>query len=219
MNAEELPKTLYRLRPIKTVKEYKELEKQEIHFSSFKELNDPMEGFLNFYWKGDEIVWKNFFKNFITSLFVLNYWFRFFNENGSLNNKPIWIPQDINDIDFLRNKKELKILFDHFFCDHSVSKLMKHLLLKKDNIYIQEIIFILNLIVLELQQNINLSINNLNLIKYNEASITYYIDKNDISFKKENILRLKWLIENNRNIFFETEEKCIFKIYCYRFFI
>ncbi|MNK83950.1 hypothetical protein D3C87_1037870 [compost metagenome] len=47
---------------------FNELEKQEIYFASPKELNDPMEGFKDIFWKGDDIVWKNFFINYIKSL-------------------------------------------------------------------------------------------------------------------------------------------------------
>lgn len=45
-----------------------ELEKQEIYFASPNELNDPMEGFSNIVFKGDEIVWHNFFKHYLMCL-------------------------------------------------------------------------------------------------------------------------------------------------------
>ncbi len=45
-----------------------ELEKQEIYFASLSELNDPMEGFNNVVFKGDEILWYNFFKHYIECL-------------------------------------------------------------------------------------------------------------------------------------------------------
>ena len=45
--------------------EYQELEKQAIYFASPDELNDPMEGFRDIVWRGDKIVWTNFFKNYI----------------------------------------------------------------------------------------------------------------------------------------------------------
>ena len=47
---------------------YQELEKQEIYFASPEELNDPMEGFRDVYWQGDEIVWRNLLKNYIFCL-------------------------------------------------------------------------------------------------------------------------------------------------------
>ena len=45
--------------------EYQELEKQAIYFASPDELNDPMEDFRDIVWRGDKIVWTNFFKNYI----------------------------------------------------------------------------------------------------------------------------------------------------------
>lgn len=45
-----------------------ELAKQEIYFASPSELNDPMEGFSNIVFKGDKIVWHNFFKHYFICL-------------------------------------------------------------------------------------------------------------------------------------------------------
>lgn len=47
---------------------YKELENQEIYFASPSEQNDPMEGYHEIYFQGDEIVWTNFFKNYLILL-------------------------------------------------------------------------------------------------------------------------------------------------------
>lgn len=47
---------------------HKELENQEIYFASPSEQNDPMEGYHEIYFQGDEIVWTNFFKNYLILL-------------------------------------------------------------------------------------------------------------------------------------------------------
>jgi len=47
---------------------FHELERQEIFFSDLKSLNDPMEGFMKFFWKGDKIVWENFLKHYLLCL-------------------------------------------------------------------------------------------------------------------------------------------------------
>ncbi|MEM5720267.1 DUF2971 domain-containing protein [Proteus mirabilis] len=44
------------------------MEKQEIYFASLDQLNDPMEGYRKYYWKGDKIVWENLFKHYILCL-------------------------------------------------------------------------------------------------------------------------------------------------------
>ncbi|MHC1753002.1 DUF2971 domain-containing protein [Humidesulfovibrio sp.] len=72
-----MTKYLYRYRPIKAVlDEFHELENQEIYFSTTDELNDPMEGFKDIFWLGDEIVWRNFTKHYILcALQTANYCF------------------------------------------------------------------------------------------------------------------------------------------------
>jgi hypothetical protein len=46
-----------------------ELDSQEIYFASPAELNDPMEGFKDLYWQGDEIVWRNLIRHYALCLF------------------------------------------------------------------------------------------------------------------------------------------------------
>ena len=60
---------LYRYRSVKQLLgEFQELEKQEIYFCPPRDLNDPMEGFMDLYWSGDEIVWRNLLKHYILCL-------------------------------------------------------------------------------------------------------------------------------------------------------
>ncbi|WP_165909728.1 DUF2971 domain-containing protein [Variovorax guangxiensis] len=63
-----VPKFLYRFRPLKRLLENGELEKQEIYFAAPSQLNDPMEGFRDLFWKGDRIVWENLFKHYLRCL-------------------------------------------------------------------------------------------------------------------------------------------------------
>ena len=66
MNTPTPPNTLYRFRSIDALLDkYHELEKEHIYFASPEELNDPMEGFRDIVWKGDRIVWENFFKHYV----------------------------------------------------------------------------------------------------------------------------------------------------------
>ena len=62
----EMTEYFYRYRPIKAVlDDFHELENLEIYFSTTDELNDPMEGFKDLFWLGDEIVWRNLLKHYI----------------------------------------------------------------------------------------------------------------------------------------------------------
>ena len=59
----------YRFRSLRHIlSEYQELEKQEIYFAILAELNDPMEGFTDIFWQGDEIVWENLFRHYVVCL-------------------------------------------------------------------------------------------------------------------------------------------------------
>ena len=52
----------------KLVGEFQELEEQAIYFADAEELNDPAEGFRDLYWQGDQIVWTNLFRHYISCL-------------------------------------------------------------------------------------------------------------------------------------------------------
>lgn len=53
--------------------EHQELKKQEIYFASPEQLNDPMEGLQDIFWRGDKIVWENFFKHYVFCLYVTDF--------------------------------------------------------------------------------------------------------------------------------------------------
>lgn len=60
---------LYRFRSMKALLgDFKELESQSIYFASLQELNDPMEGFRDTFWDGDEIAWRNLFRHYVQCL-------------------------------------------------------------------------------------------------------------------------------------------------------
>ena len=45
-----------------------ELDTQTIYFAGSEDLNDPMEGFLDYFWQGDQIVWTNLFRHYLHCL-------------------------------------------------------------------------------------------------------------------------------------------------------
>jgi len=60
---------MYRFRNIdKLLGEKQELKNQTIFFASPDKLNDPMEGFRDVFWSGDEVAWKNLFKHYLMCL-------------------------------------------------------------------------------------------------------------------------------------------------------
>ena len=62
-NPAEVDLKFYRFRGMDKLldKPYRELERQTIYFAAPHELNDPMEDFRDIVWRGDKIVWTNFF--------------------------------------------------------------------------------------------------------------------------------------------------------------
>ena len=57
---------LYHYRSIETA--IKEIANGTFRFSSREEVNDPLEGYLRVYWRGDKAAWEGLFRNYICSL-------------------------------------------------------------------------------------------------------------------------------------------------------
>lgn len=64
----------YRFRSVQALLDWGEIEDEYIYLSPKDDLNDPQEGYLNLVFQGDSIVWSNFFKNYIFSLYSV--WFK-----------------------------------------------------------------------------------------------------------------------------------------------
>jgi hypothetical protein len=61
--------SFYRFRSVDALLgERQELEKQEIYFSPLPALNDPIDGFRDLLWQGDEIVWRNLLRHYLRRL-------------------------------------------------------------------------------------------------------------------------------------------------------
>ena len=58
---------IYRYRAIKSA--LRELDDGAFYFAEPNELNDPIEGYLKIFWRGDVPAWEGLLKNFLCSLF------------------------------------------------------------------------------------------------------------------------------------------------------
>lgn len=56
---------VYRFRNVNNLLGRKELENSEIYFAAPEQLNDPLEGHINVYWQGDEVIWRNLFRHYL----------------------------------------------------------------------------------------------------------------------------------------------------------
>ena len=60
---------IYRFRPTAALLSgFQELDKQEIYFAPSRQLNDPLEGYKDLFWQGDDIVWRNFLRHYVLCL-------------------------------------------------------------------------------------------------------------------------------------------------------
>jgi hypothetical protein len=50
------------------IHEYNELEKQELVLSSPRYFNDPLEGYQDVFWDGDEVLWENLLRHYLLNL-------------------------------------------------------------------------------------------------------------------------------------------------------
>ena len=94
----------YRFRSVKSVLDWGEIEEEYIYFSPIKDLNDPMEGHVNLTFRGDNIVWANFFKIYIFS--VYSFWLRLIFSGQSISKE-----MEAEDI-YVRFDPELKKSLD-----------------------------------------------------------------------------------------------------------
>src|ERR1700761_6069379 len=65
----EMIDEIYRFRRLENLLgSHQELTKQEIYFAAPEQLNDPMEGYRDIFWRGDQIIWENFLINYLRCL-------------------------------------------------------------------------------------------------------------------------------------------------------
>ena len=130
---------MYRFRSIDSLLgDRKELEKQQIYFADVSQLNDPLEGNGNYYWKGDRIVWINFFKHFILCLEHVFSLSMLMNDNDTITEKDIPVFMALEDLPTVIYKERITLIYDLFFSNKFVKDYMNFITNKTENIYIDE---------------------------------------------------------------------------------
>lgn len=119
---------MYRFRTIKNLLDgNNELENQEIYFAPPEELNDPMEGYQDIFWKGDKIIWRNFITNYTRSLenaFGLAF---LLNGKERITDKDIVVLSQLHGLQGLNNKKLIQQIIDRIFSYGFISNLSNDL--------------------------------------------------------------------------------------------
>lgn len=65
------PSNVYRFRSASALLDgYNELSERSVFFPTVPQLNDPMEGLIELYWKGDKVLWENLVRNYAICLML-----------------------------------------------------------------------------------------------------------------------------------------------------
>lgn len=152
---------MYRFRTINNILgEYTELEKQEIFLQSLDKLNDPMEGVMDVYFKGDEIVWRSLLNHYIRCLEDTVYSSLYLEDNDEevnllrdiqiLKREPSEIEKQIMAKDEKEMLEEQEKMFipikNKFFSHNIISELAENLSKINRPIRKEELLFYLRLI-------------------------------------------------------------------------
>jgi len=229
-----MPEFLYRFRSAKSLLgEYQELEQQEIYFAEPNELNDPVEGFKDMFWQGDEIIWNNFLRHYLLCLEHASALFFIAGENSSLE-KASYIPIFKTKQDFPTDEYAClyQEVVDDFFNNEEIRAYPKLLASRSGKIRQNELVFHLSLIHLHALNSIFLVYKNHkfitneihlkstnhnieNIIRYiNESEFTYS-DVEDIS---EKIFSIHASFQSQNELMFEYQNQDLFKSKRFLFF-
>ena len=121
-----MPEHFYRFRST-VLGKHQELENQEIFFSTLESLNDPMEGFIDLFWSGDEIVWKNLLRHYLLCLDRACIQFMLLGETTAIDLVSIPVLQTENDLPTPEYKDVYKQIRQVFFGIPAVPEYVKGL--------------------------------------------------------------------------------------------
>jgi hypothetical protein len=131
--------SVYRFRSVENlIGEYQELEKQQIYFAGFDELNDPLEGTRLYFWQGDKIVWVNLLKHYILCLEHVVLLSRLLNDNETISKKDIPIYKSMNSLPTEIYKERIQKIYNQFFNDKFVQDYINFIVKNPNKIYLEE---------------------------------------------------------------------------------
>ncbi len=121
------PRFLFRYRSTEALlRKHQELEHQQIYFASPAELNDPMEGYRDVFWLGDDILWSNLFRHYILCLLHVTVQTEL--TRGKEWKTPMLHPaMSYEDLPTEEFKAMYRDAISAFFQDESVSSVLDHL--------------------------------------------------------------------------------------------
>lgn len=213
----------YRFRTLKHIFEYKELENQEIYFASPEELNDPMEGFKNIIFQGDNILWHNLIRHYLACLthmyFKYNIIHRLDFDKYNFSDEDIYI-DPLNT-----PNKTFKKIFNDLYCEFRkyFTKLIDSFFLENEKfLFIEFKFYLLQLNVLiyafvhNYLSNGEVKDNTINIINDEQNRLNIY--KNNIKNKNYNE-KYNILTQEYNKLYYQLQHKFISKGEHYNLFI
>ena len=110
---------LYRYRSIDSA--LKEIEFGTFHFATRTELNDPVEGYIRVYWKGDKAAWEGLLRNYICSLKQAITAYRVCGDETLIHNNTLII--DLHRFDNTPAERIINMLGDRFLKNNEIQKI------------------------------------------------------------------------------------------------
>lgn len=130
---------MYRFRSVENlIGKHQELEKQQIYMAAIEELNDPMEGKRRYFWKGDKIIWENFFKHYILCLEHVIFLSRLQPEDKGISGSDIPINICEDNLPTEMYKERIKKINKNFFSDKLIKDYLIFLITNPNKIYNEE---------------------------------------------------------------------------------
>lgn len=180
--------TLYRFRPIHNLLDgYHELEDQSIFFASPELLNDPAEGFRDIYFKGDFVLWKNLFKNYLLCAVDVALSYFYYGESKEIESDIATLATE-NDIPF-ELKDVWSAICNVFFENEFIVLLLNNIVKYRDNVSQYELSYYLSYLHPIALNCIFEQFNKSGIIRFNTSSVTKIEEKNllnDAFFKSLN---------------------------------
>ncbi len=138
---------LYRFRTterlLKECADCEELERQTIYFANSQELNDPMEGFRDIFWKGDHIVWANFFRHYLYCLHMTCVIVRFLGDSQRIGPQLIPVMSDQDQDPAPRLRGLIEDIYGRVFDKAKLHKFIEKLVNAERIVRHDEILFYL----------------------------------------------------------------------------
>ena len=130
--------SMFRFRTVDKLLGHQELEEQYIYFASSDELNDPLEGTLRYFWRGDRIIWTNLLRHYLMCLEHAITLARLTPDTRAIVTSDLPIYSSLRELPTDQYRQRLLSIYKIFFSDHRVQAYVNWLSANPASIYREE---------------------------------------------------------------------------------